>query len=77
MRWIGLIGACLVLGCSGLHGPVEGQSQTRYNVVSVDWDGNYYPLPSSDDVKIDSDASFHALEPPIASCRGRPGAGRT
>jgi len=63
MRWIGLIAACLLMGCSGLHGPVEGQSQTRNNVVSVDWDGNYYPLPSNDDVKVDSDASFDALKP--------------
>ena len=62
MKWIGVVTACLVLGCSGLHGPIKGQSQTRYNVVSVDWDGNYYPLPSSDDAQIDSNASFDALK---------------
>jgi len=77
MRRLCFIAACLLMGSSGLHGPVEGQSQTRYNVVLVDWDGNYDPLPSSDKFKIDSDASFDALKPPITSCSGPPGAGRT
>ena len=77
MRRLCFIAACLLMGCSGLHGPVEGQSQTRYSVISADWDGNFDLLPSNDGVKIDSDASFHALKPPITSCSGRPGAGRT
>jgi len=62
MKWLGLMAACLVVGCSNLHGPVEGQSTARYHVIAVDRDGNYYPLPSNDAARIDSSASFHALK---------------
>lgn len=62
MKWLGLMAACLVVGCSNLHGPVEGQSTARDHVIAVDWDGNYYPLPSNDAARIDSRASFHALK---------------
>ncbi len=53
-------------GCSSKYGPVKGQNCVQDHVINVGWDGNFFEIPSKDElanaVPIDSHAGYERMK---------------